>query len=225
MSFLAAYTFSKAMDMGGGGNSASAESRNNVQNPRDVSSDYALADFNYPHRFTLSGIYELPFGHGRKFLGSSPRALDMLAGGWGLTSIVTAQDGPPGTLTMSSSTSNTGTTQYPNRICNGNQSGSKRTVQHWYDTSCFVAPPIYTFGNAGRNIMIAPGLVTWDLGAHKDFRVTEKFGLTFRAEFFNILNKANFAYPGSSIGSLTAGTITNVTTTGRQMQFALRLYW
>ena len=225
MSFLAAYTFSKAMDMGGGGNSASAESRNNVQNPRNVSSDYALADFNYPHRFTLSGIYDLPFGHGRKFLGSSPRALDMLAGGWGLTSIVTAQDGPPGTLTMSSSTSNTGTTQYPNRICNGNQSGSQRTVQHWYDTSCFVAPPIYTFGNAGRNIMIAPGLVAWDLGAHKDFRVTEKFGLTFRAEFFNILNKANFAYPGSSIGSLTAGTITNVTTTGRQMQFALRLHW
>ena len=71
----------------------------------------------------------------------------------------------------------------------------------------------------------APGLETWDLGAHKDFRITEKFGLTYRAEFFNILNKANFAYPGSSVGSLTAGTIRSVVTTGRQIQFALRLHW
>ena len=55
--------------------------------------------------------------------------------------------------------------------------------------------------------------------------MTEKFGLTYRAEFFNILNKANFAYPGLSVGSLTAGTIRSVFTTGRQIQFALRLHW
>ena len=112
------------MDMGGGGNSATAESRNNVQNPRDVSAEYGLADFNYPQRFSLSGIYELPVGHGKRFLGSAPRALDLLAGGWSVNSIVSAQDGPPGTLTMATATSNTGTTQYPNRICNGNLPGT-----------------------------------------------------------------------------------------------------
>jgi len=225
LSFLAAYTFSKALDEGGGGNSASAESRQNVQNPRDVKAEYGLADFNYPHRFTLSTLYELPFGHGRKYLNNANRTVDLLAGGWQLSSIVTAQDGPPGTLTMATSTSNTGTTQYPNRVCDGNLPNSQRTIQRWFDTSCFTAPALYTFGNAGRNVMIAPGLVTWDLGAHKDFRITEKTGITLRGEFFNVLNKANFGYPNTSIGSLAAGTITSVVTTGRQIQFALRLHW
>jgi hypothetical protein len=225
LSFLAAYTWSKSLDMGGGGNSASAESRNNVQNPRNVNAEYGLSDFNYPSRFTLSFVYDLPFGHGRTFLNNANRALDLLAGGWQLDSIVTAQDGPPGTATMATSTANTGTTQYPNRVCNGNLPASQRTIQSWFDRSCFVAPVLYTFGNAGRNIIIAPGLVTWDLGAHKDFRLTERFGLTLRGEFFNTLNKPNFGYPSLSIGSPAAGTITSVVTTGRQIQFALRLHW
>src|ERR1700722_856272 len=225
ISLLAAYTWSKAMDEGGGGNSASAESRNNVQNPRDVSAEYGLADFNFPQRFTLSEVYEVPVGHGRKYLSNGNRFIDMLAGGWAVTSIITAQDGPPGSLSMATTTSNTGTFQYPNRICDGNLSSGQRTLQHWFNTSCFVAPALYTFGNAGRNIIIAPGLGTWDLGAHKDFRVTEKVGLTFRGEFFNVLNKANFGYPSTSIGSIAAGTITSVVTTGRQIQFALRLHW
>jgi hypothetical protein len=225
LSFLAAYTWSKSLDMGGGGNSASAESRSNVQNPRNVNAEYGLSDFNFPSRFTASFIYDLPVGHGHAFLGNANRVLDAMVGGWELTSIITAQDGPPGTLTMATSTSNTGTTQYPNRVCNGNLPDSQRTIQHWFDTSCFTAPALYTFGNAGRNIITAPGLVTWDFGGHKDFRLTERFGLTFRSEFFNILNKANFGYPSTGIGSPTAGTITSVVTTGRQIQFALRLHW
>ncbi|MEO7141976.1 MAG: TonB-dependent receptor [Bryobacteraceae bacterium] len=225
LSFLAGYTWSKSLDEGGGGNSADAESRNNVQNPRDVNAEYGLSDFNYPQRFTLSTIYDLPFGHGRKYLGNSGRIVNGFAGGWGLTSIVTAQTGPPGTLSMATTTSNTGTGQYPDRVCNGNLSGSGRTIHNWFDTNCFKAPLPYTFGNAGRNIIIAPGLETWDLGAHKDFQLNERFGLALRGEFFNVLNKANFGYPNTSIGSLAAGTITYVVTTGRQIQIALRLHW
>jgi hypothetical protein len=126
---------------------------------------------------------------------------------------------------MATATSNTGTTQYPNRICNGALPSSQETVHQWYQTSCYVAPSIYTFGNAGRNVMIAPGYWSWDFGVHKDFRITEKFGLTFRGEFFNILNKPNFAYPSTSIGSAAAGTITGIVGNARQIQFALRLHW
>ena len=225
LSFLAAYTWSKTMDMGGGGNSASAESRNNVQNQHNVRAEYGLADFNYPHRFTLSFLYDLPFGRGRQFLGGANRIGDAVIGGWQLSSIITAQDGPPGTVNMATTTSNTGTFQRPNRVCDGNLPSDQRTIQRWFDTSCFAAPPLYTFGNAGRNIIQAPGLVTWDLGAHKDFRITEQTGITLRGEFFNVLNKPNFGYPNTSIGSLTQGQINSVVTTGRQIQFALRLHW
>ena len=211
--------------MGGGGNSASAESRNNVQNQHNVSAEYGLADFNYPHRFTLSFMYDLPFGRGQQLLSGANRIADAVIGGWQLSSIVTAQDGPPGTANMATTTSNTGTFQRPNRVCDGNLPSDQRTIQRWFDTSCFVSPPLYTFGNAGRNIIQAPGLVTWDLGAHKDFRITERTGITLRGEFFNVLNKPNFGYPNTSIGSLTMGTITSVVTTERQIQFALRLHW
>jgi hypothetical protein len=88
-----------------------------------------------------------------------------------------------------------------------------------------VNPPLYTFGNTGRNVLIGPGLETWDLGADKDFRITERFGLQFRAEFFNTLNHPNFGLPNSSIGSTAAGTITGVLTNARLVQFALRLHF
>ena len=126
---------------------------------------------------------------------------------------------------MSTSTANTGTTQYPNRLCNGNLQGPQRTIQHWFDTSCFAAPPIYTWGDAGRNIITAPGLDTWDMAAHQDFTITERTRITFRAEFFNLLNKPNFGYPKTSIGTPSAGTITSLVTNARQIQFALRLHW
>lgn len=223
MSFLASYTFSRALDMGGGGNSASAESRSNVQNPKDVRAEYGLADFNFSQRFTFSGVYDIPVGKGRQFLSNANNVLNMVVGGWQADSIFLAQTGPPGTLTMATATSNTGTTQYPNRICNG--ALSTPTAHMWFNTSCYAAPAIYTFGNAGRNVMIAPGYWSWDFGVHKDFRITEKVGLTFRGEFFNILNNVNFAYPSTSIGSAAAGTITSIVGNARQIQFALRLHF
>jgi hypothetical protein len=220
--FNVSYTWSKSLDMGGGGNSASAESRNNVQNQHNLKSDYGLSDFNYAHRVTLNGVYDLPFGRGRQYLGNARGVMNAIVGGWQADTIFQAQTGPPGSLSVSTTTSNTGTGQYPDRICNGND--GPKTVRMWFQTSCYAVPALYTFGNAGRNVMIAPGLWIWDVGVHKDFRLTEKFGLTYRAEFFNALNKANFGYPSTSIGSSTAGTITSVGA-GRQIQFALRLHW
>src|SRR5215472_195574 len=141
LTFTAGYTFSRALDMGGGGNSATAEGRNNVQNPRNLRLDYGLADFNYSQRFTLSGVYDLPFGRGRQFQAHAGSVLNAVAGGWQADSIFQAQTGPPGSLSMSTSTANTGTAQYPNRICDGNLPSSQRTLSRWFDTSCFVAPP------------------------------------------------------------------------------------
>jgi hypothetical protein len=112
-----------------------------------------------------------------------------------------------------------------NRICDGNLPSSQQTINGFSNTACFVAPPLYTFGNAGRNILIGLGLGTWDLGADKDFALTERFGLQFRSEFFNVLNRANFGLPNGSIGSTAQGTITSVITNARQIQFALRLHW
>jgi hypothetical protein len=154
--------------------------------------------------------------------------VDGLIGGWDLTGIVTLQSGAPFSVSMSSNASlNTGTFLRPNRVCNGNKSGDQRTLTAYYNTSCFVNPPQYTFGNTGRNILIGPSYQTIDAGLHKDFHIHEALGMQFRAEFFNLFNTANFGFPNNSIGSAAAGRISSLATgaTARQMQFALRFHW
>jgi hypothetical protein len=222
---LAAYTWSKSLDEGAGGNSSTGESRINIQNPSDVRADYGLSNFDYRQRVTLSFIYEPPFGRRRRYLSNANRFEDAFLGGWQMTSIVTAQSGAPFSVSLANPTANTGTFTRPNRVCDGNLPAGRQTIQEWFDINCFVNPPPYTFGNTGRNVLTGPGLFTWDLGADKDFRLNEKVGLQFRSEFFNILNRPNFGLPSGSIGSTAAGTITTVVTNARQIQFALRLHW
>jgi hypothetical protein len=225
LSFLAAYTWSKSLDEGAGGNSSTGESRINIQNPRNLSADYGPSNFNIGQRFTLSEVFQVPVGHGRKFMANSNRLLDGIAGGWQISSILTVQDGAPFSLSLSSATANTGPFTRPNRICDGNLSSNQRSIAEWYNTACFVNPPLYTFGNTSRNPLLGPGLETWDVGADKDFRIKETIGLQFRTEFFNMLNHPNFGLPNASIGSTSAGTISTVLTNARQVQFALRLHF
>jgi outer membrane receptor protein involved in Fe transport len=225
LSFLGAYTWSKSLDEGAGGNSSTGESRINIQNPRNLAADYGPSNFNIGQRFTMSVVYQIPVGHGRTFFSNANRVADGVIGGWQLTSIITAQSGPPFSVSLASATANTGTFTRPNRVCNGNLSSGQRSIAAWYDTACFVNPPLYTFGNTSRNPLEGPGLDTWDLGADKDFHIKERIALQFRAEFFNVTNHPNFGLPNASIGSTAAGTITTVLTNARQVQFALRLHF
>jgi hypothetical protein len=96
-----------------------------------------------------------------------------------------------------------------------------------------VAPPLGSFGNAGRNILTGPGLFTWDLGVGKDFPIHERLGIQIRSEFFNVLNHPNFGLPNATVGGLpdpkigapAVGTIRTVVTNARQIQFGLRMHW
>lgn len=225
LSFLAAYTWSKSLDEGGGGNSSAGDPRINIQDPRNLRANYGLSSFDYRHRFTLSTIYELPFGRDRRFAGQAGGLLDAFIGGWQMANILVAQSGSPFSVFLATPTANTGTFTRPDRICNGNLPSDERGINRWFDTSCFVAPPPFTFGNAGRNILIGPGLFNWDLGLDKDFHLHERVGMQFRAEFFNLLNHPNFGLPNAQIGSPAAGTIRTVVTNARQIQFGLRMHW
>ena len=238
LSFLAAYTWSKSLDEGAGGNSSTGESRLNIQDPHNISANYGPSNFDLRHRFTLSTIYELPFGRGRRFMTNSGALAEKVAGGWQLTSILTAQSGPPFSVFLSGRGPTSGFFTRPNRICNGNLSSDRQSIHEWFDPACFVAPPLGSFGNAGRNIFTGPGLFTWDLGVAKDFPIHERLGIQFRSEFFNVLNHPNFGLPNATLlctvptpaglncsGSPGAGTITTVVTNARQIQFALRMHW
>jgi hypothetical protein len=223
--FEAEYTWSKSLDNGGGGNSSAGDPRINIQNPRDVKADYGLSSFDYRQRLTFGHHYDLPFGRGRHFLNGAEGVEQVVLGGWQLLGLLTLQSGAPTTPVLATPTANTGTFTRPDRICNGNLPPSKQSINEWFDLSCFVNPPIYQFGDSGRNIIIGPGLETYDFSLTKDFLLTEKMGLTFRSEFFNIFNHPNFGLPNRNIGTSTSGTINSVVTNARQIQFGLRLHF
>ena len=84
----------------------------------------------------------------------------------------------------------------------------------------------FNYGNSARNLLFGPGFFNWDAGVFKNTRLTERLNLEFRAEFFNILNHANFGLPASNISvPTTVGRITSTANTPRDIQFALRLQY
>jgi hypothetical protein len=101
---------------------------------------------------------------------------------------------------------------------------------HYIDPTAFVLQPVNTLGNAGRDILIGPGFVTFDLGLFKNTHVTERLNIQFRAEIFNLFNRVNLANPSNTTvfsnasGSVPGnfGQIVSTTTPARQIQFGLK---
>ena len=230
------YTWSKALDDGDSLNATAAGNAPGlVMNPFDLHADWGLATYDVRNVAVINGTYELPFGHGKAFANGLAGWRDTLASGWALNSILTLQDGFPFTPQLSFNPSNNGDTRNPVRpSLNPAFSGPVilGSPNQYFNPGAFMVPPNGTYGNVGRDTFIGPGLATFDFSLLKDTRITEKLGLQFRAEFFNILNHANFNTPNlitytSATGapSPTAGVITSTSTTSRQIQFGLKLIW
>jgi hypothetical protein len=89
--------------------------------------------------------------------------------------------------------------------------------------NAFALPTRYTYGNSGRNILLADGLTQLDMTLKKNFRITESTFVEFRTEAFNLLNHATFSAPNATIGSASAGIVTSTLNSNRILQFALKL--
>jgi len=236
------YTFSKALDDGDSLNQTTANNAPGlVSNPFDLAADKGLATFDVRHIGVVNLVYELPFGHGRQFAGGYQGWTSNLIGGWAISSIITAQSGFPITPQLSYNPSNSGDTRNPVRpFLNPGFTGQVVTgnPNQWFNPAAFIAPPSTSgfAGNLGRDTFTGPGLATWDFSVLKDTKLRERLSLQFRAELFNLLDRANFNTPNlitftpptaKNITGVsgTAGAITSTTTSARQVQFGLKLLW
>ncbi|HEY6903909.1 MAG TPA: hypothetical protein VI216_06350, partial [Candidatus Acidoferrales bacterium] len=242
LSLRGTYTWSKALDDGDSLNGTTANNAPGlVSNPFNLKADKGLATFNAQSVGVISAIYELPFGRGKTFVNTVEGWRDRLVSGWSLNSVVTAQSGFPFTPQLSYNPSRNGDTKNPVRpFLNPAFSGPVvlGKPDEWFDPAAFIAQPNNSgfYGDSRRDTLIGPGLATWDLSVIKNIALHEGLNLQFRAEMFNLLNRANFNTPnlilavlppGSTIPQANpdAGAITGTSTTSRQIQFALKLLW
>jgi outer membrane receptor protein involved in Fe transport len=211
LSFLSGYTFSKSLD----NDSYDGKGSRNYR-PGDL--DKGRSIFDMKHRWTTSFIYELPFG--QHLAGPAKQ----LVGGWELSGIVTIASGLPFQARTGADFSNTGSfwLPRPNRICNGNLPSSQRTPNRWFDTSCFVNPPLNTYGNGGVAYLDTDGQENVDLAIIKHFAFSESKRIEFRTEFFNAFNHATFGRPGTVVGTPQFGVVTT-SLPGRIIQFGAKL--
>jgi hypothetical protein len=196
----------------------------------------AIAGFDRPHNLQIYGIYALPFGPGKKWathgLGS------VLVRGWQVNGLFSALSGMPFTVTSAATSVNApGNTQTADQVLPEVKIlGGIGRGESYFDPYAFMPVTAVRFGNSGRNILRGPGKVNLDASLFRDFKLTERFKLQFRAEAFGVTNSPQFASPGANASGPTRnadGTIralnnyTEITSASgeRQLRFALRLFF
>jgi Carboxypeptidase regulatory-like domain len=243
LSLRGVYTWSRALDDGDSLNSTTANNAPGlVSNPYNIRADWGPATYNATNVAVINAVYDLPFGHGQMFASGMSGWSDKLVSGWSINSIITAQSGLPFTPQLSYNPSRNGDSKNPVRpFINPSFSGPVILGKpgEWFNPNAFLTESNAAtmngfYGNLGRDTLIGPGLATWDFSVLKATPMRERLSLQFRAEIFNILDRANFNTPNLILATLSgttpaanpaAGVVTSTSTTSRQIQFGLKLLW
>jgi hypothetical protein len=235
ISMQASYNWSKTLDLGGVGNGASYTDTTTIQNVNNLKDEKALSNQDIPNALMLTGVANLPFGHGG-IIGSSWHGWkDLLAGGWQATGGWRWQGGRP--FPIAATNSNVGffnPRERPNLVGNPHYdlSKSRKNVEKgssWFNKDAFAQPTSYTYGNMPRNMgnLRTDTFRNIDLSLHKNFPVYSHLTGQFRAEAFNLPNQVVFGTPDSTLANAktTFGTITASANKPRTVQFALRFMY
>ena len=187
--------------------------------------DRGLGSFDLRRNLVGNLTYDFPWQ-------KSSNAAVRWIGGWQASAILTLQDGLPFTaLTGFGRSGNKASvsSDRPNLNAGVNGVPILGGPNQYYDSSVFSLPPVSEYGNLGRNTIIGPGLEETDVSLTKIFPINDRMRVDFRAEFFNLPNRANFGLPGNQVftstgtHNATAGVISSTNTTSRQLQFGLKL--
>jgi hypothetical protein len=241
LNFLTSYTWSKNLESGSGGNSSMLQN-GGTTNPLDswnLRKEKSYSALDLPHVFVSSGGYELPFGKGKAFANTNPVAR-ALVGGWQLNGIFTRQSGFPTDIrsgivaatnqlfaTFNVPDSVPGVSMY---LPNGGPDG-------YFNPAAFSQPgqvvnakgaPLTKFGTLARRAGRGPGTTNLDASVFRNFAIRERLNLQFRAEAFNLSNTPAFFLPSAAspvltIGNANFGKLNASSSTGRQLQFGLKL--
>jgi hypothetical protein len=203
-----------------------------VQDNTNIHPDKSVSLQDLTHNLVINYGVNLPFGHGEMFLNNSNSLVNAIVGGWRMNGITTLHSGLPVPFSYNGTNY---LSQYfgsgpirPNVVagCNKNTSGSaqSRAAKGWFNTACFTAPGLFSFGNESRvdsNIR-SGGAANFDLSASKNFKVYSRLTGKFSVEAFNLFNRTQFGAPDSGLGDGAFGIVTSQRNLPRVLQLAAR---
>ncbi|HWB96044.1 MAG TPA: carboxypeptidase regulatory-like domain-containing protein [Bryobacteraceae bacterium] len=214
---LLAYTYSKSIDTGQSISVQGVVHQSNL----NLNGDRGLSDFDRRQVLRWSWVYALP-----RF--RKQPVFDLIASGWELSGLTSVSSGPPFNVVSGRDNSLTGVgNDRPNVVGNWELPGGRSRgdqIAQYFNTTAFAANLSGQLGNLGRNVLIGPGLSNTDIAVMRNFRISERFRLQFRSEFFNIFNQVNFNPPVATLTSSAFGRLSSAMAP-RVVQFALKLNW
>jgi Carboxypeptidase regulatory-like domain/TonB dependent receptor len=241
LEITANYTYSKSLtnDFGFYGVTNSNSGQYYQQNAYDFNSEYGPAAFDVRHALNVTGVYELPFGRGKRFAGNTNRIVDEVIGGWKLSGSNVSYSGLPVTASSPSNYSSlvyafTGAAR-PNQ--NLPLHVTNRSLGAYFGTSVvgtacgpnstiggcvFSQQPNDAFGNVRPFSLRGPGYEQIDMSLQKAFPIFREHAVDFRVDAFNLFNIASYLTPDSGVTDGNFGQITNTSSTERHLQLSLK---
>jgi hypothetical protein len=233
LQYLASYTWSKAIGMGGSGLFDVENGPGGFsiwQNYYDLKSSRGVLAFSIPQMLTMEGQYTLPFGIGQRYMNHGPAAY--ILGNWQANTAVQIRSGQPYNLDVSGDVANIEapagdswfTYERPNQVANPKLSHPTKNAA--FNTAAFQVPATGTFGNAGTSPLYSMHVANADMSLFKNFPIKERFSINLRAEIFNVFNIQNYGVPDTNViqQDPNAGKITStVSDSPREIQLGAHL--
>jgi hypothetical protein len=226
VSLLTNYTWSHCISTWDFGSELSG---NDYQNPLNRDAEKGDCNFDRRQVFNTSMV--------ASSVGFGPGVLNAITKGWQISPLISLYTGQPLSVTTGSDVSLTGESADRPNVVSGVPLNVGAGLNNWFNTAAFAGGctttayvgnpscvPLGTFGDASRDILHGPGTIQWDMSATRKFRLTERFRLEYRADFFNIMNHANWGNPATGLTSATFGQITSFGSP-RLIQMNMKLFF
>jgi hypothetical protein len=196
----------------------------NFENPTNIGDSYGNISSITPQTLMLNYAYDFPLGRGKLLLGNANPITEKILGGWQLAGFTSFETGQPFSVSYTAPGSQIyGASGRANRVPGVPIYPSHKSHAEWFNTAAFTAPPAYTFGTSGYDMLRGPHYQDWDMDLQKNISISERYKVQLRGDVFNVANHPNFSVPSSAISNPASdGVISSVVNENRTIEFGAK---